>query len=227
MSPMRATGEIMIVEDEPKLATVLSDYFNSAGYRTRWIADGSDVVKQIRIAPPDLVVLDLMLPHKDGLTICREVRQFSRVPVVMVTARVEEVDRLVGLELGADDYVCKPFSPREVVARAKAVLRRGEPGSVAGLSIDEARYLACLDGTHLDLTPVEFRLLSVLSASPGQVFSRAQLLDRLYTDYRIVTDRTVDSHIKNLRRKLHSVRHGMKLIVSVYGVGYKYGVGWN
>lgn len=221
MAQTRVAGDIMIVEDEPKLATVLSDYFNSAGYRTRWIADGSDVVERVKATPPALIVLDLMLPNKDGLTICLELRQFTRVPVVMVTARVEEIDRLLGLEVGADDYVCKPFSPREVVARARAVLRRGESGGSVGLSIDETRYLASLDGTLLDLTPVEFRLLHVLSGSPGQVFSRAQLLDRLYADYRIVTDRTVDSHIKNLRRKLQSVRRGIKLIVSVYGVGYK------
>ena len=214
---------ILIVEDEPKLAAVLSDYFSAAGYRTSWIADGSEVIQRIRENPPDLVILDLMLPQRDGLSICRELREFSRVPVVMVTARVEEIDRLVGLEVGADDYVCKPFSPREVVARVKAVLRRNaEPRDApTGLAIDEDRYLASLDGRQMDLTPVEFRLLRILTASPGKVFSRSQLLDRLYEDHRIVADRTVDSHIKNLRRKLQSIRGDAELIVSVYGVGYK------
>lgn len=223
MSRPAPAARILIVEDEPKLASVLDDYFSAAGYRTSWIADGSEVIGWVRENPPDLIVLDLMLPHKDGLSICRELREFSQVPVVMVTARVEEVDRLVGLELGADDYVCKPFSPREVVARAKAILRRNAEGRGAsiGLSIDEGRYLARLDGRELDLTPVEFRLLRILTESPGKVFSRSHLLDRLYEDHRVVTDRTVDSHIKNLRRKLQSVRSGTELIVSIYGVGYK------
>jgi two-component system response regulator BaeR len=139
----------------------------------------------------------------------------------MITARVEEIDRLLGLELGADDYICKPFSPREVVARARAILRRSARPAVSGLSVDEARYNASLDGVELDLTPVEFRLLRTLASSPGQVFSRAQLLDRLYTDNRVVTDRAVDSHIKNLRRKLQNVRRDSELIESVYGVGYR------
>jgi two-component system, OmpR family, response regulator BaeR len=216
---------VLIVEDEPKLAAVLSDYFNASGFQTRWIDDGGDVVEMVRGNPPDVIVLDLMLPCKDGLTICRELREFTRVPLLMVTARVEEIDRLLGLELGADDYICKPFSPREVVARARAILRRTAPGAsasqVVGLSIDEARYSASLDGVVLDLTPVEFRLLRTLCSSPGQMFSRAQLLERLYTGQRAVADRAVDSHVKNLRRKLHGIRRGSELIESVYGMGYR------
>jgi len=178
-----------------------------------------------------LVLLDLMLPGKDGLEVCRELRSFSDMPIVMVTARVEEIDRLLGLELGADDYICKPFSPREVVARVRAILRRGRldtsPGPAASaalaevLRIDEARYTADFRGHALQLTPVEFRLLKTLADAPGRVFSRDQLLDKLYTDHRIVTDRTVDSHIKNLRRKLDAASPEQELIRSIYGVGYK------
>jgi two-component system, OmpR family, response regulator BaeR len=226
MSSAGTAPEILIVEDEPKLATVLGDYFKASGFRTRWLADGAEVVESVRINPPDVIVLDLMLPLKDGLKICRELRDFTSVPLVMVTARTEEIDRLLGLELGADDYVCKPFSPKEVVARARAILRRTTGGARAnaapGLHIDEIRYTASLDGVQLDLTPVEFRLLRTLSASPGQVFSRAQLLDRLYEDHRVVSDRAVDSHIKNLRRKVQGVRSGAGLIESVYGVGYRF-----
>jgi two-component system, OmpR family, response regulator BaeR len=225
MSQTALTRHILIVEDEPKLAAILCDYFSAAGFRTRWLADGQDVVDLVRATPPDLIILDLTLPQKDGLAICRELRGFSNVPLVMVTARVEEIDRLLGLELGADDYVCKPFSPREVIARARAILRRAAPSGVtaaSGLSVDETRYCASLDGIELDLTPAEFRLLRTLASSPGKVFSRAQLLDRLYQDHRVVTDRAVDSHIKNLRRKLQAVRSESELIESVYGVGYRF-----
>ncbi len=166
-----------------------------------------------------------MLPGRDGLEVCRELRTFTEVPIVMVTARVEEVDRLLGLELGADDYICKPFSPREVVARVRAILRRVQRGAVPldslGLRIDEQTHRAEFRGQPLDLTPVEFRLLKTLAASPGRVYSRQQLLDNLYADHRIVTDRTVDSHIKNLRRKLQLVSPEQELIQSIYGVGYK------
>jgi len=170
-------------------------------------------------------VLDLMLPNRDGLDICRELRQFSQVPVVMLTARVEEIDRLLGLELGADDYICKPFSPREVVARIKAILRRAGaaangPASQEALKMDPGAHSATLDGQALDLTPVEFRLLHALASAPGQIFSRDRLLDHLYDDHRVVTDRTVDSHVKNLRRKLEAVREG-ETIRSIYGVGYR------
>jgi len=220
-------ARVLIVEDEPKLAALLADYLKAAGYDTARLADGREVVPAVKADPPDLILLDLMLPGRDGLDICRELRTFSQVPVIMVTARVEEIDRLLGLELGADDYICKPFSPREVVARVKAILRRtarrsGEPAAVEGLVIDEERYSASMDGKPLDLTPVEFRLLKTLAANPGRVFSRDQLLDKLYTDHRVVTDRTVDSHIKNLRRKLEQACPEREVIRSVYGVGYKF-----
>ena len=213
---------ILIVEDEPKLAALEADYLAAAGYATHRIEDGLQVVPWVRANAPDLILLDLMLPGRDGLEICRELRAFTDVPVVMVTARVEEIDRLVGLEAGADDYVCKPFSLRELVARVKAILRRG-PGAktAAGLVLDEARHAAELDGKPLDLTPVEFRLLAILAAAPGKVFSRANLLERLYPDHRVVTDRTVDTHVKNLRRKIAEARPGDDPLPSIYGVGYK------
>lgn len=218
---------ILIVEDEPKLAQLLADYLRTSGYDTTWLADGTAVIPALRQTAFDLVVLDLMLPGRDGLDICRELRQFSQVPVVMLTARVEEIDRLLGLELGADDYICKPFSPREVVARIKAILRRSSHGNgpagsadAAGLRIDPDSHTARLDHHNLELTPVEFRLLRTLASAPGRIFSREQLLDHLYDDHRVVTDRTVDSHIKNLRRKLDAARPGDH-IRSIYGVGYK------
>ncbi len=216
---------ILIVEDEPKLAALLGDYLKAAGHETAWIANGLDVIPAIRAREPDLVLLDLMLPGRDGLDICRELRSFSELPVIMMTARVEEIDRLLGLELGADDYICKPYSPREVVARCKAVLRRNRrspPPERHPLHIDENSWCATYHGIELDLTPVEFRLLRTLSAAPGRVFSRESLLDGLYDDHRVVTDRTVDSHIKNLRRKLEHIAPEAPLIRSIYGVGYKF-----
>ena len=213
-------SRILIVEDEPKLAALEGDYLRSAGYDTHAIANGAEVVPWVRANGPDLILLDLMLPGRDGLEVCRELRTFSDVPIIMVTARVEEVDRLVGLDLGADDYVCKPFSVRELVARVRAILRRRGAGDV-GLALDEEKHRAELDGRALDLTPVEFRLLGTLATAPGRVFSRAKLLERLYEDHRVVTDRTVDAHIKNLRRKLEAVRPGEELVRSIYGVGYK------
>ncbi|MBV8464565.1 MAG: response regulator [Burkholderiales bacterium] len=217
-------SHVLVVEDEPKLGSLLLDYLTAAGHEATLLADGLSVVPWVREHAPSLILLDLMLPGKDGLTVCRELRAFSDVPIVIVTARVEEVDRLLGLELGADDYICKPFSPREVMARIKAIMRRTgrrETASESGLHLDEARCQVCLDGRCLDVTPIELRLLKTLSSAPGKVFSRNQLLDNLYEDYRVVTDRTVDTHVKNLRRKLESISADGDLIHSVYGVGYK------
>jgi len=177
------------------------------------------VVPWVRAQAPDLILLDLMLPGRDGLEICRDLRSFSDVPIIMVTAKVEEIDRLIGLDLGADDYVCKPFSVRELVARVRAILRRRHTPSNA-LVLDDERHVAALDGRALDLTPVEFRLLRALASAPGRVFARERLLERLYEDHRVVTDRTVDAHVKNLRRKLEEVRPGEELVRSIYGVGY-------
>ncbi|MBF5005908.1 response regulator [Diaphorobacter sp. NR2-3-3-1] len=215
---------ILIVEDEPRLASVLGDYLKAAGFRTEWIADGAQVLDAYAQRHHDLVLLDLMLPHRSGVDLCRDLRARSEVPIIMVTARVDEVDRLLGLQVGADDYVCKPFSPREVVARVTAVLRRyrHSPAQMAQvLEIDEANFGARFRGRPLDLTPVEFRLLSSLAAAPLRVWSRGQLMNRLYPDHRVVVDRTIDSHIKNLRRKLLDAGSEDEPIRSVYGVGYR------
>lgn len=217
---------ILIVEDEPKLARLLSNYLRQAGYDPQCLENGLDVLPRVRERMPALILLDLMLPGKNGMDICREIRTFSTVPIIMVTARIEEIDRLLGLELGADDYICKPFSPREVVARVKAVLRRGANQQPSGmtplLQLDEERLLATLHGHELELTVVEFKLLSFLSANPGRIYGRNQLMDHIYPDQRVVSDRTIDSHIKNLRKKISSVSPETEFIHSVYGVGYKY-----
>jgi len=219
------TGSLLIVEDEEKLARLLADYLEQPGYRVTCLADGDLVLPWVRAHSPDLILLDLMLPNRDGLSICREIRSFSEVPIIMITARVEEIDRLLGLELGADDYICKPFSPREVVARVKSVLRRTnqrQPVPASGLLLDGQRYRASLNGRDLDLTAVEFNLLQMLYSAPGRIYSRSQLMDRIYPDERVVSDRTIDSHIKKLRRKIAAVAPDEELIHSLYGVGYKF-----
>lgn len=217
---------ILIVEDEPKLAQLVHEYLNQANYRTHTIENGLDVTPWVESNNPALILLDIMLPGKDGMAICKEIRSFSQVPIIMVTARVEEIDRLLGLELGADDYICKPFSPREVVARVKAVLRRSQFQDVEAADqevfhIDEEKYQASYHGQQLGLTVVEFRLLMKLLSRRGKVFSRDQLLDQLYDDHRIVNQRTIDTHVKNLRKKLDAIAPEENAIRSVYGVGYK------
>jgi two-component system, OmpR family, response regulator BaeR len=224
---MSEPANILVVEDEDKIAEVLRDYLRQQGYATHRIARGDEVEPWVRNNPVDLILLDVMLPGRSGLELCRELRTFSEAAIIMVTARVEEIDRLLGLELGADDYICKPFSPREVVARVATVLRRTLRARTAvpkagGLVLDETGWRATLDGQVLDLTAVEFKLLSVLANQPGRIFSRDQLMDAMYRDERIVADRTVDSHIKKLRRKIADVVPGEEFIHSVYSVGYHY-----
>jgi two-component system, OmpR family, response regulator BaeR len=220
-------ADVLVVEDEPKMASLLLDYLRAEGHLPRHLADGAAVEAAVRAKAPDLILLDLMLPGLDGLAVCRALRTFCAVPIIMLTARSEEADRLAGLDGGADDYICKtPFSPREVMARVRAQLRRAQGRVMAAaaeplLHIDDVSWLASLDGQRLELTPAEFRLLRVMSAAPGRVFTREQLLDQLYDDHRAVTDRTVDSHIKNLRRKL-SASCGKDPIHSIYGVGYRF-----
>ena len=224
---MNAPVHVLVVEDEPKIAALLVEYFGIAGWRTSVLESGARVAGWIREFEPDAVILDVMLPAQNGFDVCREVRAFSNVPILMLTARVEEIDRLLGLELGADDYICKPFSPREVVARVRAVLRRtaiaagGDvPSPPPAVDFDDEAFEARCEGQSLGLTRVEFRLLRKLLERSGRVLSRTQLLDALYEDYRIVSDRTVDSHVKNLRRKLQA--HGIDGVASVYGVGYRF-----
>ncbi len=217
---------ILVVEDDPALATLVVDYLLAADMAASALERGDAVVAAVRASPPDLVILDLMLPGLDGLEVCRALRSFTQVPIILLTARVEEVDRLIGLEAGADDYVCKPFSPREMVARVKAILRRSRalPGAErpGGLVIDVARHQALADGQSLDLTALEFRLLRALVENPGRVFSRDQLLDRLHGERIALADRAIDSHVKNLRRKLQRVWPDRAPIRSIYGVGYRY-----
>jgi two-component system response regulator BaeR len=224
---------VLVVEDEPKLAQILLDYLTANNYATAWLADGREVAKyyaeRTPHEQPDLVLLDLMLPGRDGLDVCKDIRKISNVPIIMITARVEEIDRLIGLEIGADDYICKPFSPREVMARIKAILRRiphPEEGMstsstvLTHLQLDESRFEARYHNELLELTPAEFRLLKTLADAPGRVFQRDQLINHVYDDQRIITDRTIDSHIKNLRRKMATISPE-DVIRSIYGVGYK------
>ena len=221
-----AISKILIVEDEVKLAELLSDYLKQSGFETVIVSDGLDAIATIKDITPDLVLLDLMLPGKDGISICKEIRTFSSIPVIMVTARIEEIDRLLGLELGADDYICKPFSPREVVARVKAVLRRfgGTQQSVNDVVMNESTYQTSIKGHEIELTAIEFRLLHLMAGQPGRIFSRDQLIDKLYDDSRVVSDRTIDSHIKKLRQKIgQHIKE--ETIHSVYSVGYKFQLG--
>jgi len=215
---------VMIVEDEPELATLVADYARAAGHRATVFGNGADALAAVRAAPPDVLVLDLMLPGLDGLSVCRAVRAFSTLPIIMVTARVEEIDRLLGLETGADDYLCKPFSPRELMARIKALLRRaGYAGSgvPAVLAVDDAAQRVLVHGQPIELTPTEFSLLAAMVRRPGQVFARAQLLDLAAQENLDTGDRAVDSHIKNLRKKLAAVLPDVEPIASVYGLGYR------
>ena len=216
---------ILIVEDERRIAEILTDYLRQSGYEVEHQDRGDKIVEQVKKKPPSLILLDIMLPGGDGLEICREIRKFSEVPIIIVSARIDELDRLLGLELGADDYICKPFSPREVVARVKAVFRRArnaQDDETKLVHIDDEKNRITVNGTVLDLTPTEFRLLKLFASKPGRVFSRDQLLDLCYQQEQLVFDRVIDSHIKNVRKKLAKVLPGQELIHAVYGVGYRY-----
>lgn len=224
---------ILIVDDEVKIANVLNNYLLKSGYETKMLHDGNDVMKTIEENPPELVLLDVMLPNIDGLTLCKEIKEKYNFPVILVTARRDEIDRIMGLEIGADDYVCKPFSPKEVVARVKARLRvptsiqpptiqnNANNTPIEGLSIDFEEKVVWFHEERLDLTPVEYRLLITLLQKPGFAVSREKLLDEIYEDKRIVGDRTVDSHVKNLRKKFQKIKPETNLFKSVYKRGYK------
>jgi two-component system, OmpR family, response regulator BaeR len=216
---------ILIIEDEEKLASLLADYCRHAGFEPSVCLRGQAGLAHLREHGADAVLLDLMLPDGDGLDICKAIRQFSAVPILITSARVDELDRLLGLELGADDYICKPFSPREVIARIKAVLRRLQQPSISdsGLSLDADRLSLRFNGDSLSLTAVEFALMQTLADHPGYIRSRQQLMDRIYPDHRIVSDRTIDSHVKKLRQKLAERFPGIQFIDSVYGAGYRLG----
>ena len=221
-------NKILIIEDEIKIAELMRDYLIVNQHEVQIIADGAEADAALLSFAPDLVLLDLMLPNKNGIEICQAIRTrtdaLANIGIIMVTAKVEEVDRLIGLELGADDYICKPFSPKEVVARAEALLRRLKPSTSvyeALIEINEECFTASVKGQLLDLTPTEFRLLASLINKPGHIYSRAKLIDSLHEDFRDISDRAVDSHIKNLRKKLKEALPEQEIIKSVYGVGYK------
>ncbi|WP_338848000.1 response regulator [Massilia sp. W12] len=218
--------QILIVEDDVKIAQILIDYLRASEYGVTHLENGQDALDLLRRQSFDLVLLDLMLPGLDGLEVCKGVRMFSQVPIIMITARIDEIDRLLGLEMGADDYVCKPFSPREVVARVKAHLRRtgklSAPPPAQGFTVERDALRILVDGAALPLTPVEFRLLAEMIEHPGRVYSRMQLLDLLHEDQRDTSDRAVDSHVKNIRKKISARLPDTDCLQSVYGVGYRF-----
>ncbi|WP_413664334.1 response regulator [Microbulbifer sp. CNSA002] len=220
------SAKILIVEDETELAHLLLDYLHAADYQAEIISDGNQVIPKVETMKPDLILLDLMLPGRHGMEICEEIRQKGNdVPIIIMTAQIEEPDRLRGLESGADDYVCKPYSPRELVARVKAVLRRrpqkGEVGN-GGIELDRNTGQLRIGGKDANLTALEFHLFDLLYSEPGRIFSREQIMDRIYSDYRVISDRTIDSHIKKVRKKISVLMPEKELIHSVYGAGYKF-----
>ena len=220
---------ILIVDDERKLVQGLVGYFRQAGFETLTAYDGRAALDIARRDQPDLIVLDLLLPELDGTEVCKQIRRTSSVPIIMLTARVEESDMLIGLEIGADDYIAKPFSGREVVARARAVLRRSSgalaPATLlrAGLvTMDMDRRTVHVGAQQVELTPTEFDLLAALMRNPGRPLSRAQLLDATQGDEYVGYERTIDAHIKNLRAKIEADPKSPRYIVTVYGVGYRF-----
>jgi two-component system alkaline phosphatase synthesis response regulator PhoP len=219
---------ILIVDDEPRIAQIARDYLERAGFSVITAADGAEALEKSRSARPDLIVLDLALPQMDGLDVARAVRRESNVPIIMLTARVEESDKLIGLELGADDYMTKPFSPRELVARVRAVMRRSESASdrgdtirVGDLLLDVPRMKVTAAGKAVELTTTEFQLLAALARHPGRIFTRARLLDAIRGVAVESFERAIDAHIKNLRRKLEPDPRNPRYVLTVYGIGYK------
>jgi two-component system alkaline phosphatase synthesis response regulator PhoP len=220
---------VLVVEDEIEIARVVRDYLRNAGFEVIVVGDGGSAVASVRSAKPDLLVLDLGLPGRDGLDVAREIRRWSDTPIVMLTARGDETDRIVGLEIGADDYVVKPFSPKELVARVRAVLRRtrtaarGDEIVRAGdVEIDTAKMRVSVGGTQVDLTPTEFQLLATLAREPGRVFTRSQLLDAVHGVAIESYERAIDAHVKNIRRKIEPTPGSPRYIVTVHGVGYRF-----
>ncbi|MBH0020087.1 response regulator [Pseudoalteromonas sp. SWXJ133] len=216
--------QILIVEDEVKLANLMSDFLSSHHFVTHQIHHGNEVLPWLEINRPSVILLDIMLPGQSGIELCKAIRQFSNVPIIMVSAKVEEIDRLLGLELGADDYICKPFSYAELVARVKAILRRlnsAEPKATV-MQLDESTYTVKFKTSCIELTNFEFQLFKPLFNKPNRIYSRDSLMDTMYADQRIVSHRTIDSHIKKLRKKLDEVTQTESVIQSVYGVGYRF-----
>jgi DNA-binding response OmpR family regulator len=220
---------ILVVDDEPRIVQIARDYLVRAGFRVLTAGDGGSALLTVRSARPDLVVLDLALPDGDGLDVTRSLRRESDVPIIMLTARADEADRLVGLELGADDYIVKPFSPKELVARVRAVLRRWDGARagteivrVGGITLDVPRMQATIGDRRLDLTPTEFQLLAAMARQPGRIFTRGQLLEAVHGIAVESYERAIDSHIKNIRRKLEPEPHRPRYVLTVQGIGYKF-----
>jgi DNA-binding response OmpR family regulator len=220
---------ILVVDDEPKIVRIARDYLERAGFRVLTAGDGRSVPGLLRSARPDLIVLDLALPDIDGLDVARSLRRESSVPIIMLTARADESDRLIGLELGADDYIVKPFSPKELVARVRAVLRRWDGAHagaelirVAELELDVPRMHASVGGRAVMLTSTEFQMLTTIAREPGRVFTRGQLLEAVHGITVESYERAVDSHIKNIRRKIEPDPHHPRYVLSVHGIGYKF-----
>jgi len=215
---------VVIIEDETDLAELLKQFLQAEGMEPHIISDGSEAVGWIRENNPDVVLLDIMLPNKDGIEICKEVRQFSDIPIVMATAKVDEIDRLIGFETGANDYICKPYSSREVIARIKSLVRlyNRHHDSSDGLILDHNNCHVRHQNREIELSRTEFRLLSLLYNNQGSIYNRKQIIAEVYTDYRVVSERNVDSHIKNLRKKMAELDSDIEFIRSVYGAGYKY-----
>jgi DNA-binding response OmpR family regulator len=220
--------KILVVDDEKKIIEIIKAYLEREGYQVTSASDGKTALSLARVETPDLIILDLMLPEISGLEVCRAIRKQSDVPIIMLTARDEVTDKIIGLEMGADDYVTKPFDPKELVSRVRAILRRTESKAspqkiinIADLSIDINKRQVCRGDTTIDLTPNEFELLRVMAENPGRVYSRMQLLDQVQGDAYEGYERTIDSHIKNLRKKVETDPEHPRLIVTVYGVGYK------
>ncbi len=221
--------KILVVDDEPKIIQLTQDYLENAGFSVMSAGDGEDALVVIQAEKPDLVVLDLGLPGMDGLDVCRSIRKTSNLPIIMLTARDEETDKLVGLELGADDYITKPFSPKELVARVRSVLRRSELAQeerevirVGDVTLDLPRMRVTVGGDEIDLTATEFQLLQALASQPGRIFTRSQLLNAVHGVAIESYERAIDAHIKNIRRKLEPVPREPRYIQTVYGVGYRF-----
>ena len=216
-------NKVLIIEDEENLAQIMQDYLLRDNIESEIIVDGNDAIDAVNKYDADVILLDIMLPNKDGISICKEIRQFSQIPIIMTTARVDEIDRIIGLEIGADDYVCKPYSPRELVARVKVQLRSIQLKTTVShtLVLDANQLLVKTSSSQVELTAVEFNLLNKLNSQPGRVFNRDQLMDAVYSYGRIVSDRTIDSHIKKIRQKLKKMdQHDF--VQAVYGCGYKF-----
>ncbi|WP_339769393.1 response regulator [uncultured Paraglaciecola sp.] len=224
-----AAQKILIVEDEENIAEVLIAYSKQQGFSTHHFNSGIGVANYVEHNPVDLILLDLMIPEVDGIQLCKQIRAFSSIPIIMVTAKSAEIDRLLGLELGADDYICKPFSPKEVMARIKAVLRRANPNpnksqviTHSGFVLNKEGYVASFHGKNIAFTAVEFNIFLLLISHVGRVFSREDIIKHVYNDTSDISDRNIDTHIKNIRKKVTEIEAGVNPIVAVYSVGYKF-----